>query len=334
MDKPRRYRSFFWPIVLIGVGAIWLLANLNIISIASLNSLLNLWPLILIVIGLNLLFGHQNPWAGAVIGALAVGAVIAILVFGPALGLPTSSATQTPLVETFTTPLGNTTSANFVLDLSSEPSDIHALNNSTDLIDAQIGHWGGTIDYSVTGNEAKSVHISQISNPTNWFRFDFSFTSLKWDIGLSPRVPIDLTMDGGSGSVTADLTGLELSSLQASMGSGSSKFTLPQSKTVYQAKIDSGSGSVNISLPAATNLTLQLDSGSGSLNISLPAGAAVRVEVSDSGSGSLNLPGSLQSTGGSNTSGTGNWQSAGYDTASSRILIQITSRGSGSINIH
>jgi len=90
MENPRRYRSFFWPIVLIGVGAIWLLANLNIISVTSLNTLLNLWPLILIVIGLNLLFGHQTQWAGAIIGVLAIGAVIAFLVFGSALGISTT----------------------------------------------------------------------------------------------------------------------------------------------------------------------------------------------------------------------------------------------------
>lgn len=332
MQNPQRYRSFFWPIVLIGVGAIWLLVNLNIISLTSLNNLVQLWPVILIVLGLNMLFGHQNSWIGAAIGVLAIGAVIGFLVFGPALGL-TSANPSNVQVETFTTPLEKTTSANFVLDLSAEPVDIHALSNSTELINAKIGHTG-TMVYTVTGSETKSVQLSQISNPSNWFRFDFSFVNLKWDVGLTPQIPVGLTMDGGSGSVTADLSGLKLSSLQASMGSGSSNFTLPESTQAYQAKINSGSGSVNIHLPAHTNLTLQLDSGSGSLNISLPAGAAVRVEVLDSGSGSLNLPSNLQSAGTSAGNGMGEWQTAGYDTAATKLLIKITNRGSGSVNIH
>jgi len=30
-EHPRGYRSIFWPILLVGVGVIWLLANLEII---------------------------------------------------------------------------------------------------------------------------------------------------------------------------------------------------------------------------------------------------------------------------------------------------------------
>ncbi|MBC7814218.1 MAG: hypothetical protein H7175_23895, partial [Burkholderiales bacterium] len=61
MEKPKRdfapfgregaleYRSLFWPIALIGFGAIWLLGNLNILTRANLAVLGRLWPLILIV---------------------------------------------------------------------------------------------------------------------------------------------------------------------------------------------------------------------------------------------------------------------------------------------
>ena len=54
------YRSLFWPIILIGVGLIWLLGNFGIISGANLAVLFRLWPLALIVIGLDLLFGRQS----------------------------------------------------------------------------------------------------------------------------------------------------------------------------------------------------------------------------------------------------------------------------------
>ncbi len=333
MHNPNRHRSFFWPIILIGVGIVWLLVNLNIIAAVNLNTLLRLWPLILIVIGLDLLFGHNNEWMGALIGVLTVGAVVGFLVYGPTLGW-TSTSTGNAKVETFSTPLEKTTSANFVFDLSSEPVDIHALSNKTDLIYAEIGHTG-FIDYAVSGTDSKTVHISQRSDGTNWFSFDLSMINLKWDLGITPEIPVNLSMDGGSGSVRTDLTGLKLQSLEATMGSGSSDFTLPETTSSYQARIESGSGSVNITLPARTNLTLELDSGSGSLNIHLPVNAKVRVEVSDSGSGSLNIPNDLKSVSGALVaSGTGTWQSDGYDTAASKILIKITNRGSGSVNIN
>jgi uncharacterized membrane protein len=53
---PRRnYRSFFWPVVLILAGILALLVNAGIISTDRLSLLEDLWPVILIVIGLELL---------------------------------------------------------------------------------------------------------------------------------------------------------------------------------------------------------------------------------------------------------------------------------------
>ena len=332
MDSSNRHRSFFWPIILIGVGIVWLLVNLNIIAAVNIESLFNLWPVILIVIGLDLLLGHRNAWVGAAVGVLTVAAVVGFLVYGPALGWTTASASDAR-VETFSTPLDKATSANYVFDLSSQHVSIHSLDNSSNLIEAVIGHTG-TIDYAVTGTDRKSVYISQVSNPSSWFSFNLSLQNLTWDLALNPTVPASLTIDGGSGSVSADLSDLKLKSLIASMGSGSSEFVLPQSSQTYTATIESGSGSITVSLPSSTAMTLEMNSGSGSVNINLPSNAQVRVEVLDSGSGSLNIPSDLVHAGGSfDVQGTGTWQTSGYDTAASKILIRIAGRGSGSVNI-
>jgi hypothetical protein len=51
-------------VILIAVGIIWLLGNLGVLSAANILVLLRLWPLLLIVIGLDLLFGRQSRfWA-------------------------------------------------------------------------------------------------------------------------------------------------------------------------------------------------------------------------------------------------------------------------------
>jgi len=47
----RRYRSYFWPAVLILIGLVALLVNAGVISTDRLALLANLWPVILIVIG-------------------------------------------------------------------------------------------------------------------------------------------------------------------------------------------------------------------------------------------------------------------------------------------
>jgi DUF4097 and DUF4098 domain-containing protein YvlB len=199
------------------------------------------------------------------------------------------------------------------------------------LIDANLTHQG-KIDFAVTGTTDKMVNLSETTNPADWFTWTLANTNLKWNIGLSTAVPSDITVDGGSGSISTDLTGVKVQTLTADLGSGSSTFTLPQSDQDLAVNINSGSGSVNVALPENTNMTLKLESASGSVDINLPSGAALQVVVMDSGSGSLSLPENLTRISGDQNAGT--WQTSGYDLATKRIVIKILDRGSGSISIN
>lgn len=330
MEYKRKSASFFWPIVLIGVGVILLLRNLEIIPAFNLSMLLRLWPLILVVIGLDILFGHRASWVGGVIGLVAIGGIIAFLMLSPSLGIKETGGTKT---DTISEPIGAATSARYYFEFSSDPVEVNTLADNYHLISGTITH-SGTLNFDVNGTTDKVVHLSQITTSNDWLQWNFVFTEQKWDIALNPNVPSELIVDGGSGTVNLDLSGMKLTSLQAAMGSGSSNFDLPVSDMPYSAIIESGSGSVEITLPAETDLELTLDSGSGSVNISVPSTSGLRIEVMDSGSGSLNIPGGMEQIGGGADMETGTWQTAGFDTAANKITIKIFNRGSGSINIH
>ena len=114
--KDFRYRSLFWPILLIGVGAFWLLANLDILPDVNFRFLLRLWPVALIAFGLDVLFARKSPLLGALIGVGAVALVIALVFFAPDLGIETSGELKT--LE-FSEPLGGADEARVVLDLES-----------------------------------------------------------------------------------------------------------------------------------------------------------------------------------------------------------------------
>lgn len=130
-----------------------------------------------------------------------------------------------------------------------------------------------------------------------------------------------------------DLTGLQLTSLQTDLGSGASTITLPQSKESYSVDIESGSGSVTVRVPDQASLSLSLDTGSGATSVHLPTNAAVRIEVNDDGSGSFDLPNDLVKAKDSSDYDIGAWQTANYDSAQYKILIQILGQGSGSVSI-
>lgn len=321
------YRSLFWPMLLIGVGLIWFLGNMNVIQNFNPVALLSLWPLLLIALGVDLLVGRKSPWVGLLIGLLTIGAAVAILLAAPAL-VPAGAFTS----ERFTEPLGEARSAAVRIETASQPVNLHALTDSSDLVDARLDHTG-TILFQASGTAEKQVTLRHDGGPNEWFGLSSGLLNPRWDIGLSPRLPLALEVHGASGSLKLELAGLQLSSLKLDGGSGSLDVTLPVGEKAYTVDYQGASGSLSMGLPANTDLSVRLDGGSGSLTLSLPANAPVRIEVNDNGSGSFNAPAWAARLSGKNNEDKGVWESSGYASAAHKILIVVSDVGSGSITI-
>ncbi|HVN54582.1 MAG TPA: DUF4097 family beta strand repeat-containing protein [Anaerolineaceae bacterium] len=326
MDSSRRYRSLFWPVVLIGIGVIWLLGALGLLPVNSLATLARLWPLILIAIGLDLLVGRRSPAIGGLIGLLVVGIAAAVLLAAPALRLPQSPGVR---LDRYTEPVGQAASATVSLHLGSSPTTLSALRDSGNLVDAEIRHVGA-IHFRASGDREKTISLDETNEGVN-FMFGV-FENLYWKVGLSPAVPLTLNLNSGSGSVDGDLKSLKLVKLSLDTGSGSMNLTLPESVQAYTVDAATGSGSIDLALPASTPLALRLDTGSGSVNVRLAPGTEARIEVQHSGSGSVNLPsGWTQVSRGQGDEGV--WETQGYAQSTHRVLIQIADLGSGSITV-
>lgn len=330
MDNPRRMRSLFWPILLVGVGITWLLVNLGIIPAFNPVMLLKLWPIILIVLGFDMILGRRYPWAGSLIGLLAVAGIVTFLIMSPKLGYTPAAQTQT---ETFTEMIGDATSSKIYLEASSAPVNVKPLPAGDELVHAVITH-RSIFKFDVSGTSNRYVRMSETSSSTDWLSWDFTADRLVWDISLAEGIPTEFILNGGSGRLDVELGSIDLTSLRADLGSGSSDFILPATEVEYVAEVDSGSGSVEIEILDGAALTLELSGGSGSVNISLPKNAEFEIEVFDEGSGSLSLPSGLQKVGGGSGISLGVWQTAGFDSADAKIIIKIMDQGSGSINIH
>jgi len=84
--------DLFWPILMIGVGVTAILYELGLIPADNLWMMLNLWPLLLIVGGVGLIFRSRSPWVGAILGILVVAGMLTIGLAGGQLGLPSQPA--------------------------------------------------------------------------------------------------------------------------------------------------------------------------------------------------------------------------------------------------
>jgi hypothetical protein len=264
---PRRAFSVFWPIVLIGAGVVLFLANIGYLPDLSWNVLWRLWPLLLIGMGLDALIGRRSTF-GAVVATLLilamVGGVIALLVFAPQI--PAVIQWAQPVgweSEHIESPLADAREARVAIDWTSLPGRLRALEDSPNLIEADVAYRGRLIFDVEERGQGVAVRLDQDRSGAWFGPIEVDASGLRWDVRLSPRVPIELTLDGGSGSGEYNLTGLQIQDLYLDVGSGSIELTLPAAGG-YEARIDGGSGSLDIVLPRNVGARVELDSGSGS----------------------------------------------------------------------
>lgn len=333
-DAPDR---LLLPAVLIAVGFLWLMVQVGFVPPRLVSTLALWWPLFPIAAGLDLVLPTYRP---AKVPFVAFAAVIVLLLglFAPAATSRTEGQVHEPLSQ-------NTRSVTADIDAASSPTTITSTNDPRALIEATFtGEPAGRV--TTSGERDARVEIRPL-------RSNVLFSAGgRWDIGLPASVPLSLSVDSGSGSLTLDLGDLALRSLELEGGSGSVRAVLPGNGDSYTAEIDGGSGRVEVNVPPGasvdmeaefasgggelfigegSDLRLDLRSSSGSVVLDLPDSAPVRLEVRDDGSGRLQLPGFLPRRSGNGD--TGVWESMNLGNGGRVIEVRILDVGSGTITV-
>lgn len=293
----------FWPIILIGVGVIFLLNNLGVITGSPWEVIWRLWPVLLIALGLEILTGRTGAigaLVSAVLGLAVVGGVLWILIARPALpgfNLNFSNELKTTNVEY---PLRDVRSASVSIGFTTGVNEVRALTGSNKLIEGVIRHYGNLIfDASDSGSQARvRVNSSNVS-----IAMPFGGSEERWNVALNPAAAYDLTLEMGVGQSTVDLSGL----------------------TVTGGRLEAGVGATDLMLPAKGKFTMSIDGGVGMVKIRLPGKMALRAEV-DSGLGSFDPGSRLRELGGEV------YETEGFDSAENAIMLRIKA-GVGTISV-
>lgn len=335
MQRTMQYRSLFWPLILIGVGVIWLLTNLGVLSLANISVIARLWPLILIVIGLDLLFGRRSPRLGALIGIGTLAVVIVLMLVGPSLGLGANVEVKSA---SYDEPRGDATSARVNVSLTAGELNVKPLADSDSLFQADINTIGDA-EFKHEGQSEKTISLIQLDDDANFGLgfLNFLFNpdqQLVWNVGLSPDVPVALTVSTGTGGTNLDLSRLQLTNLSVNSGTGGMDISLPKMDNSYRVDISAGTGGGTIRIPDGAALTLRASSGTGGFTIDVPDSAAVRL-VGSTGTGGIDVPASFQqiSGGKDNVVGeSGTWETEGYAGAERQITIEYKG-GTGGLTV-
>ena len=276
--------GLFWGIVLIAVGVFWLFGNFGWFNWDWFATFWQLWPLILIVLGLNYLL-RDNPLRLPVIAGVAVLGAIGLISWNARPGAA-GSELQVSI------PVQGTSKAQ--INLSTGVGRLELTNGgSAELLVSGTARLlpGERLEPSTrTDGDTTIVNLRSEGNIRGG-----SFRGNRgWELALSPVPLLSINLESGVGESRLDLSGLRLERLQ----------------------VQSGVGSIRVELPAQGSYSANIEGGVGAIRIELPEGLEARIQATR-GLGGLELPSGLTRI------NDDTYQTPGYETATNRVDLRV-----------
>jgi hypothetical protein len=254
------YRRLIGPAVLIAIGAVGLLVNTNG---DRLYRLLDLWPLVLIVIGLEVVV-RRTPMA---VDAAAVAALIILLLAGGAAVVYVAAGPAVPGgVHTINaaTP-GTRDHASVQLDVGAATLDIVGSDLCDavfcDLYRAHIEYSGPSPRLSFDRSTGR-IEISQSSS----FRLFGPPQRFALKLQLNSRVRWSVAVHSGSATSRYDLTRLQLASIEINTGASREDIALGTPKGKVPVTIHGGDLGVHLHRPNGTGADVNVSGKQVSLD--------------------------------------------------------------------
>jgi len=296
MEQPRYYRrrgGFVWPLILISAGVIFLLNNMGLLSWGVWDALWRMWPVLLIAIGLDILFGRRSA-IGSLIALVLILAVIGGAVWFAVIQVPLLTG-QTLTTDQVVQELAGATSADVRINFGAGTLRVGALKDSGNLIEGAVTTSPGetvTRDWRMDGGLAR-FELRQRGVPN--IAFGRHVGEARWNLNLSSSVPMALRVSTGVGEASLDLSSLQVTDLDVS----------------------SGVGQTQVQLPGRGQLRAKVSGGIGQVVVTIPAGMAARIHGS-AGLGGLTASSRFTSQGG------GQYVSSNYATAQDRVDLNVS----------
>jgi hypothetical protein len=254
-----RYRGLIWPAVLILLGAVALLVNTNVISADRLYRLGDLWPLLLIVIGLELLVtrmpisANASAVAAALILLVALGGTVAYVAVGPSVPTGIQTIDKSAAV-------GNLDHGSVDISVGGATLKITGADLGGDLFRSHIEYTGPAPGVSV----ARSTGHIEISQSSGFHLFGPQRFTL--DLKLSSSVRWTIAVHSGAADDTYDFTRLQLVSLEDDTGASRQDISFGAPKGNVPVTINGGALTVHLHRPNQTAARVNVSGGAVSLD--------------------------------------------------------------------
>jgi hypothetical protein len=258
-----RRPSLFWPLVLIGLGALLLLQNFGLLPTGLWPALTQLWPVIFILLGLDMLVGRRSS------AGVAFVVLIGVLIVAGALTWAALRATQLPAGQDqalIQSPQG-ADHLDVTLSFAAGDLRVSALGASDYVMEGTVHNGPGETavqTYRVSGGRGR-LTLRQDSNPLLLPFLAARNATALWEVRLTTGLPLELEVNTGAGATTLDLAGLDLQRLSLTTGVGQTQVTFPDQ--ALEAGVTTGVGGTLLRLPADTPARITVRSGLANVKV-------------------------------------------------------------------
>lgn len=224
----------FWALILVLLGAILLMNNLDILDVAVWSLF---WPSLLILLGIWFLWGSL-------------------------------SRTPPKESEVASVPLDGATEAHVQIKHGAGRLQVRGEGDGDELISGSFG-WGLAKEIRREGSKL-FVTLRPRHGVFPDVIFPWSWTSgggLDWDVSIRREIPLTLSFETGAGEARLDLSQLQVKDLRIQTGASSTQLTLPQSAGHTDMRLEAGVASVSVKVPEKVAAKIRTSGGLASIQV-------------------------------------------------------------------
>lgn len=263
------------PLILIFLGVVILLQNTGYLPPNFWVNLWRLWPLVLVLVGIELLFAHRIPWlalAGFAALVLVGGALATNM--GAGISSPPGPA-PTPTTSVVQTDLQGATQAAVTLRFGAGQLVVGPIENPQPGALALMNYQGSpqmapTPRYTPVNGGVGQLEYQTSSRDGPGFPpfIDSRPDQARMQLNLSPQVPIaSFNVQTGATDARLDLSELHITTLDMSIGAATSWVRFPESSGLTTAHISGGASTITLEIPDGVAAQIQHQGGLSTLNV-------------------------------------------------------------------
>ncbi|MGH2460003.1 MAG: hypothetical protein ACRDIY_14185, partial [Chloroflexota bacterium] len=238
-----------------------------------------LWPVLLILLGIDLVLGRRAGMLSAAITAVVLIGVVAVAI-GLTVRAPSAAGAPALQSSDVRVPLDRATSGEITMEVPIGTLDVGALPAKGDALleartsmpaamrlvrQSKVREGVAQVLLSATGDESLGEAF-----PLSWpFNSPDRRGGIVWNVLLSPTTPLTLRADVGVGQSDLDLTNLLVQQLTLNHGAGETTIHFPSNAGQTIADVQSGAGQLTLIVPPDVGAYIHTPKG-GVVNVQVP----------------------------------------------------------------